>query len=384
MYFLILVPQCIDGADTETRTPLMLAARIGSLPIVKLLFEPPYSANDALIAPDGQMALRLAAEYNHRMIVDYLPSRRGGSFLRWKTRNAHNIARAKKALRGIYYFIKFFIWEIPKFFIWSVPKHGIVLPVVKTCRWGWENRKRFGNWCKRQAIEVPKKVWKGIKKIPKGIVNAGKSIGKGLKKLGPILLEFVKSIIKFIVDFIKGIPKVAAEVVRGLWQFFTQTLPHWLKGIALWLWEMLMERIPQAIGIGAKWTWGLIKSLALAIWGAFVSIASFIHTTFLALITFLRNVKLRDVWNSFCDVLSSIFITFPKILWSWTKKFAAMSLDAMEALFGWFGTLLWAIGAGLFHLIIYIPRKIWTVLSSIGNSMGKGAHEIRVWINPKA
>lgn len=66
------------------RTPLMLAASIGSLPLVKLLFKPPHSANDALVAPDGQIALRLAATAGHRAIVDYLPSRRAGGFSAFK------------------------------------------------------------------------------------------------------------------------------------------------------------------------------------------------------------------------------------------------------------------------------------------------------------
>jgi predicted metal-binding membrane protein len=79
----------------------MLAASIGSLPIVKLLFEPPYSANDALVAPDGQIALRLAAENDHRAIVDYLPSRRAGGYLRFKTHHARSIERIKNALHQI-------------------------------------------------------------------------------------------------------------------------------------------------------------------------------------------------------------------------------------------------------------------------------------------
>jgi hypothetical protein len=57
----------------------MFASSIGSLPIVKLLFEAPYSAHDALVAPDGQIALRLASTTaGHRTIVEYLPARRVG------------------------------------------------------------------------------------------------------------------------------------------------------------------------------------------------------------------------------------------------------------------------------------------------------------------
>jgi len=105
----------------------MLAASTGSLSIVKLLFEPPYCANDALVAPDGQIALRLAAENDHRTIVDYLPSRRAGGYLRWKTHIAHNIARIKNALHRVVTFIKFSVWDLPKLFFWDIPMLVVLL-----------------------------------------------------------------------------------------------------------------------------------------------------------------------------------------------------------------------------------------------------------------
>jgi hypothetical protein len=180
-----------------TRTPLMLAASMGSLPIVKLLFKPPYSANDALVASDGQIALRLAAENDHRAIVDYLPSRRAGGFLRFQTHNARSIARIKRALRQIVEFIKLFLWYPPKFFVWDIPKHLLVLPVVRSCRWCWVNKKRFGLWCKHQLTEMPRRVvnfgkaawktakmvrkavWDVVKKVPKAVWNAAKKASGG-------------------------------------------------------------------------------------------------------------------------------------------------------------------------------------------------------------
>lgn len=48
------------------RTPLMVAASKGYLPIVKLLFNPPCGADHALCAPDGQTTLCLAADKGHR------------------------------------------------------------------------------------------------------------------------------------------------------------------------------------------------------------------------------------------------------------------------------------------------------------------------------
>ena len=325
----------------------MFAASTGSLPIVRLLFEAPYSANDALVAPDGQIALRLASAAGHRSIVEYLPSRRAGGFLRWKTQNAPAIARMKTALRKIGSFIKFFVWHLPKFFVWSVPKHLVVLPVVRCSKWCWANRKRFGGWCKNQITEMPKRV-----------VRAGKWVWKGVKK----------------------IPKAIKEMGKELWKFGTQTLPRWIKKLALWFWDLITVRIPEAITVVAKWIWTGISSLSKAAWGVILKMVSLLHT----IVMFLRNLTLRDIWNGFCDLLRAIFVTFPTTLWSWIQMFGEASFRAMCALFGWFGELLWWIAFGLKWLVLYIPSKLWIVLQSLGGSIARGLSEIMVWINPRS
>ncbi|PPQ90645.1 hypothetical protein CVT25_006628, partial [Psilocybe cyanescens] len=391
--------QHVNSQDT-LRTPLMVAASIGSLPLVKLLFEPPYSADDTIIAPDGQIALRLAAENGHRAIVEYLPSRRIGHFLRFKTRNAKNIARAKKAAQAIVSFIKFFIWEIPKFFLWSVPKHVVVLPVVKSCKYCWSNRKVFGSWCKRKAVEVPKKVWKTIKKVPRAIGVAGKGVWKfGTVTLPGWLADLANWIwqlltkriptaifnaFKWLWQVIKKVPKATADMGRASWKFVTVTLAGWLKNITIWIWKLITKRIPKAIIIMLKWLWSGAKASGRAIWSVVLKFVSLLHTIFSAITTFFRNVTLRDVWNTFCDFLSAVFITVPKTLWSWIANLGTASYKVMVALFGCLGGLVWWICAGVVEIVIYIPRECWTILQSMWNSVAGGAHEVWVWINPKA
>ena len=346
----------------------MYAASIGSLPIVKLLFEPPYSANDALVAPDGQIALRLASAAGHRTIVEYLPARRAGGFLRWKTQNAPAIARMKAALRKIGDFIKFFVWDLPKFFVWTVPKYWVVLPVIRFSKWCWANRKKFAAWCKHQITEMParivrggKWVWKGVKKIPKAIKETGKVLWKGVKK----------------------IPKVIKEIGKELWKFGTQTLPRWIKNMALWFWDFITVDIPKAIVIAAKWIWSGISSFGKAAWDVIGKLVSLLHTILLAIVTFFRNLTLRDIWNGFCDLLRAIFVTFPKTLWSWIRRFGVASYEFMKALLGGFGELLWFIAVVLKDLVIYIPSKLWIVLHSLGGSIARGWSELMVWINPR-
>jgi hypothetical protein len=90
-----------------------------------------------------------------------------------------------------------------------------------------------------------------------------------------------------------------------------------------------------------KWAWEGISSLARAIGDIFLRIVSFLHTVLAAIITFLRTVTLRDIWNAFCDFLRAVFVTVPKTLWSWMESFGDASYRFMKALLGWFGEALW-------------------------------------------
>ncbi|KIM49659.1 hypothetical protein M413DRAFT_438827 [Hebeloma cylindrosporum] len=440
-----VVPQDGSGKAPATRTALMYAASTGSLPIVKLLLEPPYSANEALVAPDGQIALRLASAGGHRTIVDYLPSRRAGGFLRWRTHNAAAIARMKVALRKLYHFIKFFVWDVPKIFVWNIPKHVVVLPVVRSCKWCWANRKKIGGWCKHQITEMPKRVaragkwvWKGVKKIPKAV----KATGKGLWKFGTQTLpRWIKELFLWFWDLISvripkaavnvakwfwnlitvhipnasvaiakwfwnlitvHIPKATVDVAKWIWNLITVHIPNasvavakWIWNlisvhipnasiaVAKWIWNLISVRIPHAIVVLAKWIWSGISSLGKAAWDVVRKLVSFLHTVLQAIATFLRSLKLRDIWNGFVDVLRAIFVTIPAILLSWIQKFGEVSLEVLRALFGCFGELIWLLIDGLQWLVLYIPSKLWLILQSLLSSLARGLSEVMIWIHPK-
>ncbi|KFX86934.1 hypothetical protein V490_08705 [Pseudogymnoascus sp. VKM F-3557] len=96
-----------EGTVHVIRTPLQHAASSGHIVLVKLLMET-YHCDDAIVAPDGQTALRLAADNGHQKVVDYLPSRRLGGFRRWKHTHRKSLRRAKKAVSRIFEFLKFF------------------------------------------------------------------------------------------------------------------------------------------------------------------------------------------------------------------------------------------------------------------------------------
>ncbi|KAL2072866.1 hypothetical protein VTL71DRAFT_12209 [Oculimacula yallundae] len=338
------------GTKYVLRTPLQLAASEGHFILVKLFMEQ-YHCDDSLVAPDGQIALRLAAENGHREIVDYLPSRRNGGFKRWQFKNRKSLRRIKSLLANIGWFVKFFVWDIEKFFFWTVPEHVIIRPVVKCCKWCWKNRKGFGKWCKHQVTEAPGRIkragiWAGktIMKIPKGVVTASK----------------------------------------GLWKFGTETLPKWIKRFGAWLWRLLTEKLPKALKLLRDWFLTGITSVSKTMWKAVLKVVSFLSTILEAVISFFRALTLKDIWNGFVEVLKVMFITFPKVLWSWIDAFGETSYRMLKALFGSLGQLLWILGLGVLWVVTFLPRQLWKILLSMGESFGKAGYEVKVWLNPKA
>jgi hypothetical protein len=321
---------------------LQLAASIGHLVLVKLLMEQ-YHCDDSLIAPDGQIALRLAAENGHREVVDYLPARRGGGFRRWKHKNMTAIRRAKKAATGIGKFVKFFVWDIEKFFLWSVPKHLIIQPLAKASAWCWKHRREFGPWCMHQLRETPVRVVKFVKWIGKAIRGTGKWLWK----------------------VIQGIPEV-------------------IKDIAGWIWKLVTVKLPKAVALLARWIANGLTSLAKVIWNAILRIISFLSTVVTAIVSFFRSLTLKDIWNGFCDVLREVFIALPKLIWSWIMCFGDASYKMMKLILGELGEILWCIGYGLLWVVTFIPRKLWIILQSFGGVMAKAGYEMRVWMDPKA
>ncbi|EDN10917.1 predicted protein [Histoplasma mississippiense (nom. inval.)] len=100
----LVSPNIIDtdvGRAAIRRTPLQLAAELGNLPLVKMFIET-YQCDDSKVAPDGELALRLASKNGHRHVVDYLPARRGGGWKRWRTAHEVSMAKARDALKSIF------------------------------------------------------------------------------------------------------------------------------------------------------------------------------------------------------------------------------------------------------------------------------------------
>ncbi|KAI8631108.1 hypothetical protein F5Y19DRAFT_482985 [Xylariaceae sp. FL1651] len=308
------------------RTPLQLAAARGNLPVVKLLLET-YHADDSLVAPDGELALRLASAHGHREIVAYLPARRGGGVRRWKAKHRVATRRAKRAAKGLYKFSKFFVFDAPKFLAWTVPKEVVVVPAVNGSKWLYLHRAELP----RLLAEWLGRVGARIKKLPRGA------------------WDFAKELVEFIWD-------AGWATIKGL---------------------------PKALKIALIWLGNGMKTLGKVIGKVLERLFSFLHTALVAIATFLKKITIKNVWEGFVAFIRAMVVEGPKKLWAWVCKFAEVSLDMMEAMWGCMGWLLGALLWAFVGVLIYVPRKLWEILASMGNSARHGVKEVMIWINPK-
>ncbi|KAG5297770.1 ankyrin repeat domain-containing protein, conidia-enriched transcript [Histoplasma ohiense] len=331
------------GRAAIRRTPLQLAAELGNLPLVKMFIET-YQCDDSKVAPDGELALRLASKNGHRHVVDYLPARRGGGWKRWRTAHEVSMAKARDALKSIFEFTVFFVYKIPKFFLWTIPKKGIVEPLMSGCKWCWVNKAGLLPWIKYQAQQTPARIKKCLQSLWK---------------------------------VAKRTPKDIADVSKDLWKFCTRTLPKHI-------WRVLTVEMPKIVKSVSKWVWSILSSIATTIANLFQRIASLVHTIITAIASFFRTLTLSDIWNGFCDVLRVVFISFPLKVYDIVLDLGELTYKAMGALFGLTGKVLWYIGFALLFLVTYIPKQIWAIVRSMGVSIATGYKEIRVWVNPKA
>jgi len=311
-----------DGSTMVFRSPLMCAAENGNLTIVKLLMET-YGADDGIVAPDGELALRLAASHGHREIVKYLPTRRRGGWKRWKTKHQKAMKRIVQAGKGIYSFFWMLGFEIPKFFLWSIPKHCIVLPAIDGIKWLHLHRAELPE----RIVAWMKKVWIRLKKFP-----------------------------------------------EELWDFN--------KHLAKFTWTGI-KRLPKSLKIALLWAYTGLKEVASAITHILTRLWSFLHTAFAAMASFFHNVTLKDVWDGFKSFLRSLFVDGPKKIWEWVRRFEKMTLKMLEVMWGCTGWMLWMLLRGIVEVFIYVPRKLFVILVSAAGSVRSAFKEVLIWINPK-
>ena len=362
----------VPAAQLFQRTPLMLAAHNGNLALVRLLVRD-FGADDALVAPDGQLALRLAADAGHRDVVAFLPARRGGAFRRWKLHHGLAWRRVRTAARRIAFAAKCLFWYLPVGLVWYFPKYCLVLPLRDAGVWAWKNRAVFAAWCAEQA----RRTKRAILRVPAQLTAAGRATWDGVKAVPRAMQAVGISVWKFI----KAIPGAVRHAALWVWAVVKAT-PHAAKVTTLWLWEQV-KVVARALKIALEWVGQCLQKLGTAVAGVALRLLSLIHTSLMAAVDFFRSITVKDVWNALYSLLQAVFVELPKAVWSGIKAFGEASYKFMDALFGLLGKVLWWIARGVVELVTYVPQQMWDILVAVFGSMAKGYHEMMVWVDPK-
>ncbi|KAK2592339.1 hypothetical protein QQS21_009958 [Conoideocrella luteorostrata] len=310
------------------RTPLQLAAESGNLAIVKILTQE-YGADDSLIAPDGALALRLAAANGHREIVEFLPARRGGAWKRWKHAHQEEMRRIRRAFRAIQDFVTFFLWSVPKFILWTVPS-GLARSIGERVESAWKRRHEFGRWAKQRLLELPSRIAFAASRV------------------------------------VKVVKKMPIRIGR--------------MGLRLW---GVLRSVPEGLGLCAQWIGAILRNAGRWVAHTVERLASFSHTLVMAIISWFKEITLNDVWNGLCSSLDAIFVGLPRLLFSFLEEFGKYTYKVMLVVFGRVGVCLWYCGAGIIWLATYIPGRIWDSLKALGRLFAKAWDEMLVYFDPK-
>ncbi|CAK7243588.1 MAG: hypothetical protein STHCBS139747_005114 [Sporothrix thermara] len=320
------------GLDNELdrrvrRTPLMLAAAQGRIALVRLLWQELH-ADDALIAPDGYTALRLAAHARHRDIVALLPARHGGAWLRFSTRHGRAFQRIRRAGADTAWFVtavsELIFWKAPKLLLYHAPKELIVQPLGRACRVLWRRRREI---------------------LP--------AIGRWLAKLPGYAKAFALDLGRLVVDIVKAVSQLVARVPQGL----------------RYAWEGVVTSF-RVIG----------QALAHVV-GRTVSA---LHTAAIAVLTFFRSITLADVVGGLKAVVQAVFVDFPQAVWRAIESLGESTYEAAEAVFGGVAFLVYLVGLLIFYIIIYVPCQVWEMLAAVGSIFVTAFHEVVVCFNPKS
>ncbi|KAF1985143.1 ankyrin, partial [Aulographum hederae CBS 113979] len=248
------------------RTPLQQAAYLDIYPIVKLLMEQ-WQADDSLIAPDGQHALRLAAEGGHRDIVEYLPKRRGGGWRRWKRAHDKAIGRVARAMWDLGGVVKLLVWNLPRYLFYELPMTM------------WHSRDQVWRDLKNSIIETPKWLLRRIRKLPQGLWNSVKSVAKwvwdGCETVAKGIINIVKrffsvlhTAFEAVVSFLRtatldDIWHGLKDLVRAIFVTLPVKLWHWMGKII----RVSFDVMESMLGTAGWITWMIVViSVSSMVW----------------------------------------------------------------------------------------------------------------------
>jgi hypothetical protein len=299
-----------SALEAPERTPLQLAAQEGNLALVKVLIED-YGADDSLVAPDGAIALRLAAANNHREIVHYLPARRAGGWLRWKKAHREELERIRKSVDRVRRFVLIFTWHLPKAVVFDAPK--------ETGKYLWKNRRRIGSWVRR----LPAKIGNRIREVPKYLREGAEVMVQAVKKIPKLLRGLARTLWKMVLWCGNGL-KIAGQAVGNA-----------LLRLVSWLHTTVAAIISFFQQITLKDVWNgfchLMRAIFVdgpeAIWGFLVTFSKASYEVLKEVFGFTGAV----LWHiGYLFVVVGTFI--PKQLWVCAQALGTLSSKGWEEL----------------------------------------------------
>lgn len=279
------------------RTPLMLAAAMGNLVLVRVLVEE-HGADDGAVGPQGELALRLAADAGHRDVVAYLPARRRGAWRRLKS--SKEVRRARAAVGAAGRVLKFCVWHVPRFVLWYAPREVVKFVWKRRLRlWGWTLR--LVRAIPRAVVEVVKAVWRGVRGLPRfirrsvvwtfsealprawrvvrnGLVGGVKRVGSAIAfaalRLVSLLHTFFASVISRLKDItLKDVGRelrVAMEALfvrlpRAVWSSMSQSVLVVGRAIRAFLGSYCIDLLFKAVYCIPKMLWSMLESLLASV-----------------------------------------------------------------------------------------------------------------------
>ncbi|KAJ6261166.1 Alpha-latrotoxin-Lt1a [Drechslerella dactyloides] len=402
-----------DHYDVIQRTPLMVAAENGHMPLVKLFFDV-FHARDDIVPSDGMTALRLAAQNGHRDIVEFLPTRRLGGLQRWKYRNRASVRRAKRLLRDIYKFLKAIFFDLPKFFVWTIPKHVVVLPVYNGSKYVWVHRKDIAEGIKDGVVNTGKAIKNGTvktgKAIKNGVVKTGKTIARVSKRAAIKTAHAIQAIPSVTVKAAKATGRGIVNGAKWTWKFFFVYLPRALirlskaTGRAIVrlvkatgratvitvqaIWKFFTVQLPKAIVWFVKATLRFIKATAIWIKDATVATAKAVKDAVVWIV--------KQVWKTLTVRIPNAIVAIVKWLFDAVKYTAGKVADLiiriasafhtlLTKLVNWFAGITWTdVLNGFVDVIkwifVEIPKMIWDGVVATGKMIKKVLEALFGWV----
>ncbi|GMK54018.1 hypothetical protein CspeluHIS016_0106040 [Cutaneotrichosporon spelunceum] len=348
------------------RTPLMLSAAGGHLAMLKLLLD--AGADDSTIAPDGQMALRLAAEHGHRALVDVLPSRRGGAWRRFMHHNEENIHRAKQAGKNvakvIHHSLKFVLWHLPKFLFWDM--------WVLLARSFGPGIRRAAAAARRELCRLPghtRALGGFIKSSPAWIAKQARATAtqckRALAATPTALRQAAKATAECGAKSARTLASIARALARYLWDRMLD-VPGVLKLVWKWVVESGM-RVGRSLAVLAVMPVGLLHTVAMAV---------------VALLARARNVTFCDVRHAVV-ALGRAAVDVPRQIWRALVVLNEVAYAALVTVFGWVGFIAYGIAFVAIWAVTFVPFQLARIVLAAGRSVRMGVHEVAVLINPK-